>query len=73
MSPVQFWPEPPLVILRSEQVQFWTFLFASDHQMLQIIRLRPSTPEQLTQIEGFRQDQIERYGADVLRILSLVK
>ena len=60
-----------LAMCRKEKVEAYRIF--TNHQMLQIIRLRPSTPEQLTQIEGFRQDQIERYGADVLRILSLVK
>ncbi len=51
------------LVFLQKNVNFW---------LKQIIKLRPSTPEDLIAIKGFGEERTKKYGQEIIEILKVV-
>ena len=46
------------------------FIVATNRELLELVRLKPTTLEGIKQIRGFGRKKLERYGKPVLKVIS---
>lgn len=54
---------------RATEEQLPVFMIAHDAWLRQIIKMRPTNPDELTQIKGFGERRANKYGMEILQIL----